>query len=232
MLYYISFLFASTAVAWNYETHFIIVRMAYDLLMEKDPSIVDKIDSILADFSDETTLKNEHNWPMVECAVYGDQVKRSGGGYQSAWHFDDQGFLADDVTEDEVNFSSSPKNITSAMPILHAWLSGEDVTGQFAYESIMKRVDSEEEGISLALRLLIHYYGDIHQPLHSVGRYSQENPKGDAGGNGFDLKYHLGANNLHSLWDSVIYTYRKSIQRPFSQSTWDFVGNIAWELLS
>jgi len=96
----------------------------------------------------------------------------------------------------------------------------------------MKRVDNEEAGKSLALRLLIHYYGDIHQPLHSVGRYSQENPKGDKGGNGFELKYHLGAKNMHSLWDSVLYTYRKTMHRPFSQDTWDFVGNIAWELLS
>jgi hypothetical protein len=96
----------------------------------------------------------------------------------------------------------------------------------------MKRVDNEEAGKSLALRLLIHYYGDIHQPLHSVGRYSQENPKGDKGGNEFELKYHLGAKNMHSLWDSVLYTYRKTMHRPFSQDTWDFVGNIAWELLS
>ena len=101
------------------------------------------------------------------------------------------------------------------MPAIYSWLQGEDATGTWAYQSIMNRVDDEEEGKSLALRELIHFYGDVHQPLHSTNRYSQEKPKGDSGGNGFTLKYHLGAKNLHSLWDSVIYTYRKTMYRPF-----------------
>jgi hypothetical protein len=69
---YICLLFISKVLAWNYESHFIIVRMAYDILMERNPSIVKKVDRVLSDFSDDITVQNEENWPMVECTVYAD----------------------------------------------------------------------------------------------------------------------------------------------------------------
>ena len=74
-----------------------------------------------------------------------------------------------------------------AMPSILTWLEGKDATSTIAYQTIMKHVGSEEEGKSLALRLLIHYYGDIHQPLHNVDRYTKEFPNGDKGGNEFEL---------------------------------------------
>jgi len=60
-------------------------------------------------------------------------------------------------------------------------------------------------GEGFNLRLLIHYVGDIHQPLHTVNRYTKSNPNGDEGGNDFQLKTkHSQINELHALWDSVI----------------------------
>ncbi|GLR16087.1 S1/P1 nuclease [Portibacter lacus] len=49
------------------------------------------------------------------------------------------------------------------------------------------------------LGFLVHFVGDIHQPLHCTSHFSDENPSGDAGGNEFNLqgKYR----NLHSMWD-------------------------------
>lgn len=59
-----------------------------------------------------------------------------------------------------------------------------------------------------ALRFLIHFVGDAHQPLHSVARDSDEHPKGDRGGNDFKIQTPASMagtqrppNNLHSLWD-------------------------------
>ena len=94
----------------------------------------------------------------------------------------------------------------------------------------MKHVGSEEEGKSLALRLLIHYYGDIHQPLHNVDRYTKEFPNGDKGGNAFELKNHYSANELHAVWDNVIYTYHNNPKRPFSPATWTDFGALADDL--
>lgn len=65
----------------------------------------------------------------------------------------------------------------------------------------------EQRGRSYALRLLIHYLGDVHQPLHSLARINKEFPAGDRGGNEFPLKNHYSIKELHALWDSVIYEF-------------------------
>ena len=65
---------------------------------------------------------------------------------------------------------------------------------------------TEADGLSTAMRLLMHYTGDIHQPLHATSRVNKEYPAGDRGGNSFPFPSIDGAKNLHSVWDSVIYT--------------------------
>ena len=117
------------------------------------------------------------------------------------------------------------------MPSILTWLEGKDATSTIAYQTIMKHVGSEEEGKSLALRLLIHYYGDIHQPLHNVDRYTKEFLNGDKGGNAFELKNHYSANELHAVWDNVIYTYHKNPKRPFTAATWSDFGALADDLV-
>jgi hypothetical protein len=63
---------------------------------------------------------------------------------------------------------------------------------------------SNKLGESLNLRLLIHYVGDIHQPLHAVSRYTEDHKKGDSGGNFFKIEIIDKINELHALWDSVL----------------------------
>lgn len=50
---------------------------------------------------------------------------------------------------------------------------------------------------SLALKILIHLVGDIHQPMH-MGRRS------DLGGNRVEVKYFGSKTNLHRAWDSQV----------------------------
>lgn len=59
-----------------------------------------------------------------------------------------------------------------------------------------------------ALRYLIHFVGDVHQPLHAVARDTDEHPEGDRGGNAFKVipidrhkDLQRPPTNLHSLWD-------------------------------
>ena len=70
-----------------------------------------------------------------------------------------------------------------------------------------KKGHNEEDGISTAMRLLIHYVGDIHQPLHATSRVDNQYRQGDRGGNSFPLPIKDGVKNLHSLWDSVLYEF-------------------------
>lgn len=77
---------------------------------------------------------------------------------------------------------------------------------------MMPKFSNEEEAKSVALRLFIHLVGDIHQPLHCATLVNPDFPHGDAGGNAFPLKYHYSVDNLHALFDSVMYKYHDSIK--------------------
>ena len=78
----------------------------------------------------------------------------------------------------------------------------------FVREKILSKVNNNEMvARSYALRLLIHYVGDIHQPLHCSSRYDKTHPNGDRGGNLFELPYHYGSDDLHGVWDSILYEF-------------------------
>lgn len=62
---------------------------------------------------------------------------------------------------------------------------------------------------SLNLKLLIHFVGDMHCPMHA-GRES------DRGGNDYPLRLFDTQTNLHALWDSALI----DAARPWSASEW------------
>jgi len=81
---------------------------------------------------------------------------------------------------------------------------------------------------SYVLRLLIHYMGDVHQPLHCEQLYDAENPTGDEGANNFALPNHYSSDNLHSVWDKMIYSQHTSFKRPMDDDQWtSFVNETA-----
>lgn len=109
-------------------------------------------------------------------------------------------------------FKYNDKNITTAIQGIVSWVTETDnYKDHFVYQTMMPKMhDDEKYGQSYAVRLLIHYLGDIHQPLHCLSRVDQNYPVGDKGGNDFKLPNHYDANNLHSLWDSVVYEFHKN----------------------
>ena len=68
-------------------------------------------------------------------------------------------------------------------------------------------------GQGVALRILLHMIGDVHQPLHCVTRYGRLNPTGDAGGNFFKVNdpFNPSVTNLHSMWDSGAHLFENII---------------------
>jgi hypothetical protein len=151
----------------------------------------------------------EGDYPFVECSTFADVIKAKGGSYQSGWHFIDNPFLDEGGSIDDYpDFQFDDQNIGKVIPALVEWLSGNSgYQNSFAYQGIKQHVSNEEDAKSYALRLLIHYLGDIHQPLHASSRVNSRYPKGDRGGNYFHVTPKDGANNLHSVWDSVVYDH-------------------------
>jgi len=72
--------------------------------------------------------------------------------------------------------------------------SGDLVTGINYCIKIIKDETSSVEDKVFYLKLLIHFIGDLHQPLH-VGLVE------DKGGNDFKLQWFYKDSNLHSVWD-------------------------------
>ncbi len=62
---------------------------------------------------------------------------------------------------------------------------------------IIKSVDSNKEDKAFYLKLLVHFIGDLHQPLH-IGLAE------DRGGNQFQVRWFKEDANLHWVWDEKI----------------------------
>ncbi len=79
---------------------------------------------------------------------------------------------------------------------------------------------------AVALAWVLHLTGDAHQPLHSSGRVTSREPKGDRGGNDFALG-DLESPNLHALWDSIL---RRARRPSHGESYFRWVTRVAGEL--
>lgn len=73
--------------------------------------------------------------------------------------------------------------------------TGDIVTALEQQQKILSDTTLSKEERALALKIITHLYGDIHQPLH-LGR------KSDRGGNRHYVKFFKSATNLHSVWDT------------------------------
>ena len=63
--------------------------------------------------------------------------------------------------------------------------------------SVLNKDNSTREEKQLALKMVVHLLGDIHQPMH-LGHAS------DLGGNRWIVKYFGRDNNIHSVWDTSL----------------------------
>ena len=74
---------------------------------------------------------------------------------------------------------------------------GDVVTAICTQAEILADSTSSFRDKNLALKILVHCMGDLHQPMH-LGHLS------DLGGNKTKIKYFSRDTNLHSIWDSSL----------------------------
>jgi hypothetical protein len=72
------------------------------------------------------------------------------------------------------------------------------------------KTSTDKNAQAQALRFIIHFVGDIHQPLHCATRVNSANPHGDLGGNNVKIKVDGKDVSLHSYWDNGIGSFPKS----------------------
>ena len=66
----------------------------------------------------------------------------------------------------------------------------------------LKKKSLSKDKKKMYLRLLIHFIGDIHQPLHV-------SPEGTAGGNDIKLNWFSTPSNLHRVWDTHLLDFQQ-----------------------
>lgn len=72
------------------------------------------------------------------------------------------------------------------------------------------KTSTDQDAQAQALRFIIHFVGDIHQPLHCATMVSSAHPDGDRGGNLVAINVAGKKTNLHSYWDGGIASFPKT----------------------
>ena len=177
------------AAAWGNEGHEIIATIAYARLL---PAVRKRVDKILAMDKDTLTAPG-----FASRATWADRYRDSDRGTTQvhylqtrAWHFVDI----------EIDGGSLGAACPADPPIVTA-SSGPaadcvvNKIGQFFAELADSKTPAVEK--RLALKFLLHFVGDVHQPLHASDHR-------DAGGNDVAILYPgiRTASNLHAYWDT------------------------------
>jgi hypothetical protein len=170
------------AHAWGFEGHEIVAAIARDYLT---PQVRDKVDQMLAADPDSLTPHD-----MLAEATWADRY-RSGHPETGDWHFVDIELDHPDLQSACFGFPDS--NPASQGPA-HDCIVNK--VSEFTRELADPATPATER--LLALKFLLHFVGDMHQPLHVSDNH-------DKGGNCVLLS--LGgprAVNLHGYWDTGV----------------------------
>jgi hypothetical protein len=194
----VGFLFAlgvvlcpSRAHAWGDEGHEIIGLVAeHDL----DPAVRAEVLAMLATDPLSITTGKDMASEATWADKYRDSDRPNGPRYRTThnWHFVDIEIDGPDI--DAACFAHPalpPGTLASAGPENDCVI---DKIDEFLVE--LKSPDTDADERRMALQFLLHFVGDIHQPLHASDNH-------DKGGNDEVIATHpLPGGNLHHYWDT------------------------------
>jgi hypothetical protein len=200
------FLISTSANAWNATGHSIIAAIAYDRL---NPKTRARVDDLLRHHPDYATILTRGapadpaaraRFVFMAAAVWPDTIKGDPRFYDDThadavptpllpgfpdmkrhtnWHYYDTPYAPDGAT----TVKQPPPSALSELPRLIRELGRAPIQAQI-YD----------------LPWFEHIEGDVHQPLHAIGRFLKSEEGSDQGGN---RVYVMPHGNLHSLWDSA-----------------------------
>jgi hypothetical protein len=157
----------STAYAWGPEGHAIVADIAEAHLNEVAKNEVRAL------------LAQEGNSNLDDIASWPDQSPPK-TPLNARWHYVD-------IPLEESQYSASRDCPQSACVV--AKIS--------SYAQTLADTTLDNGSRLEALKWLVHFIGDIHQPLHAANH-------NDRGGNQVSLSYYEKNTNLHSIWDGAI----------------------------
>jgi hypothetical protein len=179
---------ARQALAWGDQGHEVVALVAQSFL---DPAVRKKVNALLAADTDPLTAHN-----IAAAATWADKLRDSnenGARLKTRqWHFVDIEIKNPDI--DKACFGHPtipPGTLASTGPADDCVV---DKIEQFTAELASSSTSPEEQIV--ALKFLLHFVGDVHQPLHSSDDH-------DSGGNSKNVSASgFKAGNLHHFWDT------------------------------
>ena len=182
------------AVAWGAMGHMLVAQIAFDNLAATTKSSV-------APFISELATYYPKSPDFVTAAVWADDLKGLSENIESVLHYIDIPVVRGGVpSTPALNVSCNPWAIDQAVATLSS--------------SAAVSLDRARQ-----LRFLLHFVGDLHQPLHASSLFSVDfpAPDGDIGGNLYFISG-VSSRNLHSFWDSGLGFWSQNLVRPLNAS--------------
>ena len=167
-------LLSTGAFSWNALGHRLIAQIAYDKITPHTRQVLNQYNQSL-----DKIYKPQG---LVESAVWLDMLRYQGISWYAPMHYIDIPF------SDDASPLPLPQEINAIWAIENA-------------NNVLLNKYATEFDKGIALRILLHVVGDIHQPLHAATKISAAFPQGDHGGNLVRLKGNPIAKNLHAYWD-------------------------------
>lgn len=168
------------ASAWDAAGHMLVGQIAWE---HSKPAVREKVSALVA------TLENTYNqgqaYHFVTASCWMDDMRSKKGYAWSKWHYVDMPFTP----------SGAPSFLPAEGPHI-VWAIDENL-------KTLRDPASTPAQMTEAVAMLMHFVGDIHQPLHTTDW-------NDRGGNGYlihgipfsDL-FPGSVPNLHAFWDKA-----------------------------
>jgi len=174
------------SAVWGQNGHRIVAQICYDNLDKNAQNEVDKI------------LGKEY---LAQVATWPDFIRsEKNWDFSKPWHFIT---INTNQTVEQVidEAAKDPKinNVYEAIELMTAILK-DDSAAIKTLQDLVNKNNAKLLNNSIkatALAFLIHFIGDVHQPMH-VGKNN------DFGGNKISVLFFSQKTNLHSVWDSGI----------------------------
>jgi len=202
-----------TAYGWGQEGHMVVAQIAYNHL---SPAVRAQCDALIAV---PLTFASTASTNFVTAASWADDFKSQLGTGTS--HYIDlpiciAGTASNGTCLDGSTTNGAPPGVPNVVTALNQ------------YTATLRDPNATLTNRATALRYVLHFVGDIQQPLHAANGISISHPPpgGDAGGNSFSLKGTFS--ELHALWDSGGgYLNDSGVSRPLSTSGVTIITNKA-----
>jgi hypothetical protein len=179
---------STTSLGWGAGGHMMVASIAFKRLNPAAKAQAKKLLAIPIAPANVTKKSSD----FVNAAHWPDDVKKLPGfEFSGDLHFID------------IPFSTDGTPLPTDLP------KPENIVKALAHYVDVLKTSTDQNKQAEALRFIIHFVGDIHQPLHCATRVDKTHREGDRGGNDLLIKVGGRTVKLHSYWDGGIDSFPK-----------------------